>query len=85
MENNDFSSTAENAPEAEQKWEGATIRSLRLKPVVTIKASAEVSAAIEVMREKSYDQLPVLNDGGKLVGLVTLGKIFHVFPLLEIS
>ena len=77
MENNDFS-IAEDAPRVEQKWEGANIRSLRLKPVVTIKASAEVSAAIEVMREKSYDQLPVLNDSGKLVGLVTLGKISRV-------
>ncbi|KAF8454622.1 tryptophan synthase beta subunit-like PLP-dependent enzyme [Kalaharituber pfeilii] len=74
MENNDFL-TPDTLPPVEQKWEGATIRSLRLKPVVTIKHSAEVSVAIEIMRDKGYDQLPVLNEKGKLVGLVTLGNL----------
>ncbi|ORY70032.1 tryptophan synthase beta subunit-like PLP-dependent enzyme [Pseudomassariella vexata] len=55
---------------------GANVSSLRLKPVTSVLTSSLCSEAIETMREKGFDQLPVLNGpGGKLVGLVTLGNL----------
>ncbi|KAL7626440.1 cystathionine beta-synthase [Parahypoxylon ruwenzoriense] len=55
---------------------GATIRSLRLKPVISVTADSPCSEAIETMRDKGFDQLPVLaGAGGKLVGIVTLGNL----------
>ena len=57
-------------------YDGATLRSLRLKPVTTVLADSPCSEAVETMREKGFDQLPVLAPtGGKLVGLVTLGNL----------
>ena len=57
-------------------YTGATIRTLRLKPVTTILSNSTCSDAIETMREKGFDQLPVLAPRGKkLVGLVTLGNL----------
>ncbi|KAH7382726.1 tryptophan synthase beta subunit-like PLP-dependent enzyme [Phaeosphaeria sp. MPI-PUGE-AT-0046c] len=60
-------------------FQGATIASLRLKPVTTISASSPCAEAIETMREKGFDQLPVSipSSSGKprLVGLVTLGNL----------
>jgi cystathionine beta-synthase len=57
-------------------YSGATLRALRLKPVTTVLADSACSEAIETMREKGFDQLPVLApSGGKLVGLVTLGNL----------
>lgn len=57
-------------------YSGATLRSLRLKPVTTVLANSPCSEAVETMREKGFDQLPVLSPtGGKLVGLVTLGNL----------
>ncbi|PQE10806.1 cystathionine beta-synthase protein [Rutstroemia sp. NJR-2017a WRK4] len=57
-------------------YNGATLRSLRLKPVTTVLADSACADAIETMREKGFDQLPVLAPtGGKLVGLVTLGNL----------
>ena len=60
-------------------FRGATVRDLRLKPITTIPVSAPLSTAIETMREKGFDQLPVLSSlskGGqeKLMGLITLGN-----------
>ena len=54
-----------------------TIRILRLKPVTTVLASTPCGEAIEVMRDKGFDQLPVLaaQGGGRLVGLITLGNM----------
>ncbi|KAI1006182.1 Cystathionine beta-synthase [Podosphaera aphanis] len=60
----------------EDPYHGATIRSLRLKPVTTVPANTPCSEAIETMREKGFDQLPVLSsENGKLAGLVTLGNL----------
>ncbi|KAL9602912.1 MAG: hypothetical protein Q9179_002382 [Wetmoreana sp. 5 TL-2023] len=62
-------------------FHSATIRSLRLKPVTTILSTAPVSEAIEIMRDKGFDQLPVLGPSspkrpgsGRLLGLITLGN-----------
>lgn len=56
--------------------QGATVRSLRLKPVTSVLADSPCAEAIETMREKGFDQLPVLAPkGGRLVGLVTLGNM----------
>lgn len=55
---------------------GAKVRALRLKPVTTVTADSSCAAAIETMREKGFDQLPVLAPTGRrLVGLVTLGNL----------
>lgn len=64
-------STSKNDP-----FHGATIRTLRLKPVTTISASSSCADAIETMRDKGFDQLPVSSEkGNRLVGLVTLGNL----------
>ncbi|KAH9900462.1 cystathionine beta-synthase [Xylariomycetidae sp. FL2044] len=61
---------------SEDPYAGATIRSLRLKPVTSVVATSPCSEAIETMRDKGFDQLPVLaSPGGKLVGVVTLGNL----------
>ncbi|KAK1042048.1 cystathionine beta-synthase [Friedmanniomyces endolithicus] len=53
----------------------ATICDLRLKPVQTLSATQTVSEAIELMRDKGYDQLPITAPSShRLVGLLTLGN-----------
>ncbi|KAI1115943.1 putative cystathionine beta-synthase [Nemania sp. NC0429] len=61
---------------ANDPYVGATIRSLRLKPVTSVLSATTCAEAIETMRDRGFDQLPVLSGpGGKLVGLVTLGNL----------
>jgi cystathionine beta-synthase len=55
---------------------GAKVSALRLKPVTTVRTNFACGAAIEIMRDKGFDQLPVLAPSGrKLVGLITLGNV----------
>lgn len=58
-----------------KQYKGATISDLNLKPVVTVKSSSPVSAAIDILQKNGFDQLPVLAENGKLAGLVTLGNL----------
>lgn len=55
---------------------GETVRNLRLKPVTSVLSNQASADAIEMMRDKGFDQLPVLTPtGGRLVGIVTLGNL----------
>lgn len=58
-------------------FHGATVRNLRLKPIQSIPSDQPCASAIEIMRDKGYDQLPVLapSPSRRLVGLVTLGNL----------
>ncbi|KAK0645801.1 tryptophan synthase beta subunit-like PLP-dependent enzyme [Cercophora newfieldiana] len=57
-------------------YAGATVKALRLKPVSSVLTTSACSEAIEMMRDKGFDQLPVLApEDGKLAGLVTLGNL----------
>ena len=75
-------STEPSSPElrarraSNDQFRGAKVRALRLKPVTTVTADSSCATAIETMREKGFDQLPVLAPTGRrLVGLVTLGNL----------
>lgn len=71
------SSPTTERKKADDSFKGATIRSLRLKPIQSVPSDQPVSSAIEIMRDKGYDQLPVLgpSPSKRLVGLVTLGNL----------
>ncbi|KAF2013002.1 cystathionine beta-synthase [Aaosphaeria arxii CBS 175.79] len=60
-------------------FHNATIAALRLKPVTTVPTDSPITEAIETMREKGFDQLPVSSYSAagkaKLVGIVTLGNL----------
>ncbi|KAH3687348.1 hypothetical protein WICPIJ_001692 [Wickerhamomyces pijperi] len=54
----------------------ATIKSLNLKPVVTINSNDTIEGAVKIMKENGFDQLPVLSSASsKLVGLITLAQL----------
>ncbi|KND86205.1 Cystathionine beta-synthase [Tolypocladium ophioglossoides CBS 100239] len=76
---NDIEATASKTAGDDKKsadpYEGATVAALRLKPVTSVAETARCSEAIETMRDKGFDQLPVLSASSKLVGLVTLGNL----------
>lgn len=68
--------TVSTSQQDQSQFGTATVRSLRLKPVQTIPADQPCASAIETMRDKGFDQLPVLaKTGRRLVGLVTLGNL----------
>ncbi|KAI7372138.1 cystathionine beta-synthase [Hortaea werneckii] len=52
------------------EYANATVRDLRLKPIQTITSTQTVDEAVELMRDKGYDQIPVTSSSNRrLVGL----------------
>eukprot|EP00158_Paraphelidium_tribonemae_P003664 Partr_v1_DN26286_c0_g1_i6_m48682 putative Cystathionine beta-synthase len=46
-----------------------------LSPVVTLSASSTVQEAIQVMMQREFDQLPIVNDDRRMTGFVTIGML----------
>jgi CBS domain-containing protein len=55
------------------------------RPVVTIKARASLRDALKLMIEHDFSQLPVVDDDGKLQGLVTADSIVRRLDMLGIT
>ena len=49
----------------------APIRQIMSAPLVTIGANSPISDAIEIMRQKNIHRLPVIDNKGIMVGIVT--------------
>ncbi|VBB86321.1 Putative cystathionine beta-synthase [Podospora comata] len=82
----DAASATPHTPSQNDPYGGATVRALRLKPVSSVLADSPCTEAIEMMRDKGFDQLPVLTPtGGKLAGLVTLGNMLSYISKGRVS
>lgn len=57
------------------KWKGGKVKDLNLMAVVKIAPEMQCSEAATLMKNNSFDQLPVCDAKGKLLGLVTLGNL----------
>jgi CBS domain-containing protein len=47
------------------------VRDLMTRDVVTAKLSDPIASAAKIFAEKKFDHLPIVNEKGKLVGIVT--------------
>eukprot|EP01100_Stratorugosa_tubuloviscum_P009336 TRINITY_DN390_c0_g2_i1.p1 TRINITY_DN390_c0_g2~~TRINITY_DN390_c0_g2_i1.p1 ORF type:complete len:513 (-),score=236.93 TRINITY_DN390_c0_g2_i1:133-1671(-) len=58
-----------------EKWKGATVADLKLVEPVTILNTATCVEAVQLLKSNSINQLPVINNCGKLLGLLTEGTL----------
>jgi len=56
-------------------WWNTTVSFLKLSAPLTILPSVSVQEAIDIMRRKGFDQMPVVENEGKILGMVTLGSL----------
>jgi acetoin utilization protein AcuB len=56
------------------------IRQIMTKKPVTVRLDASVSDALDLMHEKKVHRLPVIDRGGKLVGIVSEGDLLYASP-----
>lgn len=77
MRSNGFKiESSTSAANEEDPFETKTIKSLNLKPVVTVYNDEKIGKVISILKEHGFDQLPVLSkSNGKLIGLITLSKL----------
>jgi len=57
------------------KWHGATVADLKLPTPITVLGTDTFEKALDIMKRRGFDQLPVVNDKKRAVGLITLGNL----------
>lgn len=64
-----------------------TVGDIMASDLFTVKESAGVFESIQYMRRKTVRRLPIVNDGGGLVGILTLDDVLELLSeeLLDIS
>ena len=61
------------------KAEGLLARDLMTTPAITIGPAASVVEAAQLMEKRNVKRLPVVNDTGKLLGIVSRGDLVRLF------
>jgi len=74
MKNNGFTPVAEVNQEAET-FKGAAVKDLSLPDAITVSDSVTISSALETLSKGGFDQIPVEDASGNLVGLITVGSL----------
>ncbi|KAK9763238.1 cystathionine beta-synthase [Basidiobolus ranarum] len=77
MKENHFTDRVSQREEQKQteKWGGATIKDLNLPAAVTAEPKTTCREALSIMEKNHFDQLPVVSETHRVIGLVTMGNI----------
>jgi len=67
--------------ESMEKLLEAKTKDIMSFPCITINQNAEVEEFMSMIREKSLSSIPVVDDGGNLVGIITLCDIIHLIKV----
>jgi cystathionine beta-synthase len=65
----------EQKDEKREWWSDKPVAELRLQSPQTVSPHVTCAAALEVLKSKGFDQLPVVSDDGSVDGMVTLGNL----------
>jgi cystathionine beta-synthase len=56
-------------------WSARPVSDLRLETPLTVQPAITCGACIDILKQHGYDQLPVVNEGGDVMGMVTMGNL----------
>jgi CBS domain-containing protein len=54
-----------------------TAQQIMTTPVVTVGQDRQLTDAVDIMLQRNFKRLPVVDDGGKLIGVLARADIFH--------
>jgi cystathionine beta-synthase len=74
MVDNGFMEPSNNEHEGKW-WSKMTVASLNLRQPFTISPKMTCKEAVEILTSQGYDQLPVVDDNGIVMGMVTMGNL----------
>jgi cystathionine beta-synthase len=76
MEENRFLDTQEEKNQEDlENFHDATIEDLKLPPAVTVDTKTTVEETLKIMNKGGFDQVPVVDEKKRMVGLVTVGNL----------
>jgi len=75
MKDNEFFEAEKSNDAPEAWWHKKIVADLKLKTPSTISPSVNCNEAVHILEEQGYDQLPVVDESGQILGVVTAGNL----------
>uniref|UniRef100_A0A6Q2YUV0 Cystathionine beta-synthase n=1 Tax=Esox lucius TaxID=8010 RepID=A0A6Q2YUV0_ESOLU len=67
--------TPEDLMQSKPWWWNVTLQGLNLSAPLTVLPSVNIKKTINILKEKAFDQAPVVDESGMILGMVTLGNM----------
>jgi len=75
FENSFFEKNTNSEGQTDEWWSRRTVADLQLKTPSTISPKVTCNEAVHILEEQGYDQLPVVDETGEVLGVVTAGNL----------
>lgn len=62
-----------------------TLSKIMSSPVAVIGAGSPIVEAVEIMKERGFNRLPVVARGGEMIGLLTMEMVMRKLPLKRLA
>jgi len=75
IENGFIEHVKQQVKQAEGDYGDATVKDLNLPDAITVSPTTTCEAVIDIMKKGGFDQVPIVDENKKLIGLVTTGGL----------
>ncbi|XP_048777807.2 cystathionine beta-synthase-like isoform X2 [Ostrea edulis] len=75
MSQRDFLEVRKSSNSAEEWWSSLNVSSLPLRAPLTVTPAVTIQETLDLLSKEGFDQVPVVNDAGDIMGMVTVGNM----------
>ncbi|XP_061183606.1 cystathionine beta-synthase-like isoform X2 [Saccostrea echinata] len=75
MSQREFLEASQSAKAAEEWWSSLNVSALQLRAPLTVTPAVTIQETLDLLNKEGFDQVPVVNDAGDIMGMVTVGNM----------
>jgi len=85
MEDHGFMESIDDPTAAREWWFNLAVSALPQKFPMTLTPSVTCSDAVEILQREGFDQMPVVDEGGAVIGMVTEGNLLSMMTKKKVK
>ena len=85
MEDHGFMESIDDPTASREWWFGLPVSALPQKFPMTLTPSVTCSDAVEILQREGFDQMPVVDEGGAVIGMITEGNLLSMLTRKKVK
>lgn len=75
LESTNVSGKSNECTNGKNRWSSLHVSALQLRAPLTVTPTVTIQETLEILNKEGFDQVPVVNDAGDILGMVTVGNM----------
>ncbi|XP_062606583.1 cystathionine beta-synthase-like isoform X1 [Saccostrea cucullata] len=75
LESSKLTKDAEECSYGKNRWSSLNVSALQLRAPLTVTPAVTIQETLDLLNKEGFDQVPVVNDAGDIMGMVTVGNM----------